>query len=767
MGTRGLGLVAMVLMSLVVTVPDALAEEPCPNAASRQGPSAGLPDCRAYEQVTPVNKGDSPDLFPSLEGTVGQNSEDYGYVAEDGEHFLLNTPADFLGGDAFKSSYVFSRSAEGWTTTAISPGPGTLEVEATVFSADLSEVGFEDDQLNGQPEEYLQGQVIGPPGGPYTALSALSPLEAEGANSKSEYMGASAGLSHVVLQTAAHKLRLGDEAEERVDEGRDSEIPALYESLGGNLRLVDVTTNGSLVSPCGALLGNGSENGGAQNAVSSDGSKIFFTAPDSSKLANEGEIEGRPGCRKITNGKNENPAQVYMRLNDTTTVDVSAPNPGVHDPDGPQQAVYVGASADGSEVFFITKTELTSNDTTHALELYEYNTEAPEGERLVRVSSGDLPSGPAEGNVDFVAAVANNGSAVYFAAFGKLAEGATAREEKEELVNLYRYETATGRTTYITTVKSNDYPAKEKEEPTSYSDSTEIPLGTPRPNEITPLAETGWYATANGQYLLFSSDLPLAGFNNTQAPGAQCENLYPGGVAQPSTCVELFRYSAVDNSIVCVSCAGGAPVDDAEFGLRDTFRQPSVGPRRPISEDGSYVFFETRNALVPQTTDTHLHVYEWHDGTISLISSADDPADAYFQGSSADGSNVFFGTHAQLVPQDTDFNGDLYDARIDGGFVGLTPPLCTGTGCQGVPAAPPIFATPSSVTFEGLGNFPSSPGTSVKAKAKALTRAQKLARALKVCKRDRNKRKRVGCRASARKKYGATAKPSKSNRGGK
>ena len=35
----------------------------------------------------------------------------------------------------------------------------------------------------------------------------------------------------------------------------------------------------------------------------------------------------------------------------------------------------------------------------------------------------------------------------------------------------------------------------------------------------------------------------------------------------------------------------------------------------------------------------------------------------------------------------------------------MTPPVCTGTGCQGIPGAPPIFATPSSVTFEGVGNF--------------------------------------------------------------
>jgi hypothetical protein len=55
------------------------------------------------------------------------------------------------------------------------------------------------------------------------------------------------------------------------------------------------------------------------------------------------------------------------------------------------------------------------------------------------------------------------------------------------------------------------------------------------------------------------------------------------------------------------------------------------------------------------------------------------------------------------------------------------------------------------------------------AKAKALTRAQKLANALKACKKQ-SKRKRAGCDARARKRYGTTAKRKKtggSRRGGK
>jgi hypothetical protein len=57
------------------------------------------------------------------------------------------------------------------------------------------------------------------------------------------------------------------------------------------------------------------------------------------------------------------------------------------------------------------------------------------------------------------------------------------------------------------------------------------------------------------------------------------------------------------------------------------------------------------------------------------------------------------------------------------------------------------------VTFDGLGNFPAPPGS----KPHVETRAQKLAKALRACKK-RPKRKRAACEKQARKKYGSTAK---------
>ena len=136
---------------------------------------------------------------------------------------------------------------------------------------------------------------------------------------------------------------------------------------------------------------------------------------------------------------------------------------------------------------------------------------------------------------------------------------------------------------------------------------------------------------------------------------------------------------------------------------------PGATPPRPISEKGEYVFFDTSESLLPQDTNGKLDVYEWHDGAISSISSGQSSSDDFFLDSSPDGRNVFFGTHSALVLADNDSEGDLYDARIDGGFpapLGAGP--CEGDACQ--PAAPlPLFQTPATNTLASGGNLASEP----------------------------------------------------------
>jgi hypothetical protein len=169
---------------------------------------------------------------------------------------------------------------------------------------------------------------------------------------------------------------------------------------------------------------------------------------------------------------------------------------------------------------------------------------------------------------------------------------------------------------------------------------------------------------------------------------------------------------------------------------------------RVVSEDGK-VFFNSAEQLTPEAPEPTLetnpyegfqkNVYEFENGHVYLIS-----AKAKVVGLTPDGNNVFFDTVSQLLPQDGDGTVDVYDARVDGGFPALATPACSGTSCQGVPAAPPVFATPPSVTFTGVGNFPqpSSKATVKSGKAKKTKAKRKTkSKTKKKSKRARKSRK--------------------------
>ncbi len=70
------------------------------------------------------------------------------------------------------------------------------------------------------------------------------------------------------------------------------------------------------------------------------------------------------------------------------------------------------------------------------------------------------------------------------------------------------------------------------------------------------------------------------------------------------------------------------------------------------------------------------------------------------------------------------------------------------------PATPPLIGTPQVA-------FPTETGTAGKSTTKSLTNAQKLARALKACKKDKSKSKRVACQKQAHKKYPLAKKKKK------
>jgi hypothetical protein len=711
----------------------------------------GLPDGRSYELVTPATKEGGTDMFAKPETNGIFSNNDVGTPSESGDGFLLEAESGFGPFPAaFGGAYVFARDqGKGeWTYKSLaSPSLGAQTIgvfgsRGVVFDpADLSRVGVNDTSGSGVSEEGARElSLLGEPGGPYTTLHADPVFHGIFAQLNlaeyTEIVGSSRDLSHVVLESEVPR-------ESTVAAGRKDEAcpgsegvkngAALCEWTGGQLKLIDVNSEGELISACGATLG-APGGGGTHQAVSADGSRVFFTAPD----LGLGGLSG-PGCWHESYSSpygtpGGNAPQVYARIGGTSTLEVSKPEPNVKEPGSPGErpvpypAEFVGASEDGSKVFFVTETWLTANHPQgHDPELYECEIvqEAAGAKcRLTRISAGEKGEpGESEGTDVFgVQAVASEGSAVYFLAFGKLAEGASTLAEPTSQsggpVNLYRYQTETpttpARTTYVATV------------------STVLRSNQPDCDGVegfAPCTEENWYTTPDGRYLLFYSEADLTSNAHT---GGNC--YVPARQNNNSSCGVLYRYDAQaaekdEQAIVCVSCDpnGGVTTGNAEF-ARSASRIQPASPVRAMSNDGSYVFFDTPTPLLPQATNGTLDVYEWHAGTISLLSSGSEAGPSYFLGYSpyvtpggetVEGANVFIGTHDKLVAADTNSVGNIYDARICvAESPCIQPPpgetvLCEGASCQSPPAEP-LDATPTSLTFSGPGDVSSGAPPSTK-----------------------------------------------------
>ncbi len=761
----------------------------------------GLPDGRAYELVTPSNKGSAEDMFGAVNTGYEYNdfnNFDVGYSSEEGEEFLLETRAAFGSfAAAANNLYVFKRDEQDkdWLTIPVaSPSLGVQSFEYTgdVFDpSSFSSLGVSDKVGAQASSSGLHDlSLVGPPGGPYTEIHNENYTEK---NVGTLIVGASYDLSDLILESTDHTLASNVK-------GQDPDSHTLYEWANGKFTPVSMNTKGT-VFQCGAVLGQGIVSGSRHNAVSADGSEVFFTAPDP-----YAESTGN-GCWGGEASPQTNPPQLYLHSTTpsvTGTVELSKPEKGVSDPtcalleEACHPAVYVGASENGSKVFFISEGELTSEAVSLKLEdpeLYEceiIQEKAGASCKLTRISAGENNSpvreaGSTSAHVWTVPTVSNDGSEVYFTAFGALAPGASALNvENPGPVNLYRYDTETSKTVYVTTVNTLDYPENNQLAWDGHAHMS-IDFGGGALE-----ARANWYATPDGHYLLFAArSEPPDGYSTVEAGAGDCPVYSTEHSAPLGHCSEVYRYDTelpvsqdkpgVPNNPVCVSCdpSGALPVSNAFFATTAASKSPAGGAVRAMSDNGSCVFFDSADPLVKQAQNQTLDVYEWEaygsghcetnpssgisvcelaQGCIYLISSGDDPTPSYFVGADSKGNNVFFGTHARLAPQDNDESGDLYDARIGGGFsVPSNTGPCEGNTCQN-PVPTPIDATPSSLTFIGPENINET--KSATTRAKTLTNAEKLKDALKACKK-KPKARRKKCETEAHKHYPTKTKKAK------
>ncbi len=521
---------------------------------------------------------------------------------------------------------------------------------------------------------------------------------------------------------------LGEDVEREVKEGRDSNlVHYLYDTVAGRPHLVDVLPDGKL-APGGAFGSleeqiQNTNQPGLTHVISADGSRVFWTLAPKAENS-QGSVLNRSEGIYVR----ENPAQPQSPLvnGDECAVPADACTVQV----APSGSIFQTASADGSKVFFISAGE----------ELYEYDLET-------RATTGLDPGVKVVG----VAGVSEDGEYVYYIdAKGNIElshGGVTSLVAAEAgLGGVSPFPPGGGGGGF-----HNDYITE---------------LGS-RTAEVTP----------DGHSLIFMSTASLTGYHN----------FLKGNVVE-GPLDEVFLYEAATGKLTCVSCnpSGEPPVlVEADSSIEPFTNQlvgaffaisgePTYQPQS-IAADGGRVFFDSAEPLVPQHKNGFIDVYEWErDGTgscrssggcIYLLSGGTDRENSYLIGASASGDDVFFISRAQLTRADLG-NGDsvVYDARVNG-YQPPAPSLCSGTGCQGVPPPPPILATPSSATFNGVGNFPPPPPPPVvKNRTAAQIRAEKLTRALKACHKIKKRSKRANCEKQAHKQVGAAKRAKKSAR---
>lgn len=193
--------------------------------------------------------------------------------------------------------------------------------------------------------------------------------------------------------------------------------------------------------------------------------------------------------------------------------------------------------------------------------------------------------------------------------------------------------------------------------------------------------------SADGRHLAFLSERALTGFDNVDAK-----------TNEPDAQLYVFDSTATGEkpSLACASCnpTGERPEGPATIpGALVNGSSVAYRPR-PLSADGSRLFFETSDGISDNDTNGGADVYEWE---AEGASGCEDPFGCVapisrdggvFLDASADATDVYFLTDDSLVGVDPG-SVDVYDARVGGGLPEPSPKgPCVGDSCQPLPGEP-------------------------------------------------------------------------------
>jgi hypothetical protein len=632
----------------------------CPNSHQRQQTGGSyLPDCRAYELVSPGNAGGIvmfPEAAPAAPYATNPARFPFGAA-------LGVIPGNEGTNAVSVDTYIATRTDTGWVTHL----GGLRGYEVLGSSLLWGDKAF-DKVLDFREPSDFGGTPQPPDYAPFIWDAENNFLERWPANYETvpnvlESRGAyqpSGDFSHLAFSSNNVPFTKGGLEEapgSAYDYNAATHTTTLISLLpNGEPIRQDPASNeknefiffpGNLIQTVGfspPVAFRGPPSLGEMSGVSEDGSHILMATTKNGYTAHEAP-------------QTENDI-LYMRVNDAITYMVSRGKP----------VNYVGMTTNGGKVYFTTNEQFTPEDKDHNLDLYVW-TEATDSIKLV--SQGPNEAGQSETCSDSEWApncrievvqgedktdnsLASGSGDIYFYSPELLAgeeQGAPGQR------NLYVYRN--GSVHFVATFEDE-------------------------PKE----AVTRIQVSPNGEHMALLTRTKLNSYEND-------------GLS------EMYSFEPETSKLVCVSCLpdGEVPTSDVEASLDGLF----------MSNDGR-TFFYTSDALEARDTDKIHDVYEYTEGKAQLITSGTAAQDRTqksndraggFSGVSADGVNAYFSTYETLVPQDE--NGSFqkfYDARVDGGFPYVPPAAACEAAdeCHGEGSARP---TPGQIVSEnqvGGGN---------------------------------------------------------------
>ncbi len=630
----------------------------CPNRSVRQATGSDyLPDCRAYELVSPGSAGNvifSPDTGVPV-STYATDPPRLSFMGSFGTVTGTEPP------NGLDDLYTATRTPTGWHTKFI--GRKGNEVQDNCFeNADPQLSVF----LTFRCEYFIFQGVVQPPENLPTLFDAEGNRLGRWPASWSLIPGADASVGAYQPSPDFSHLAFSSNNVAFAPNGLNHAPGSAYDydTAKGTTKIISYQADGE---PIGQEPGN----------VSNTAESIQFpgVVPDSGYYGPGASIgrpvpnETHPSVSKdgshilmsTASGPYENftpeplkPVRLYMRVDDAVTYEVSKG----------KAVKYVGMTEDGSKVFFTSAEQLTADDHDTSRDLYMWSEET---DSLTRISAGENGAGdtdacnptagwttncsiklPEGENAPIDNFISPKNGDIYFYSPERLVGVDAAAGER----NLYRWHD--GELTYV-----------------AAANLTRI------------------QTTPDDSRMAFVTGDRVTSFDNK---GFQ----------------EMYTYTPSTEIIRCVSCPteGKALTGSVEGSLNGRY----------ITDDGR-TFFYTPDSLVPYDSNGLRDVYEFVDGRPQLITTGTANLDstttpggqtrkAGLIGVSADGVNAYFATFDSLVPEDQ--NGQFikfYDARAGGGFPVEVPlqPCQAADECHGQGTETPVIPTLSSGDELGSG----------------------------------------------------------------